>query len=370
LKPRTDITRFLLVALAASICLTPRSTALDLDGDGVHDDVYKWFYQGMEGMDDDFWTIDQEYFFGWSPLVDDNGDILDLEVVTDSEGKSIVAHLDSVFGIDYRLRSSSDLSAWTIIGTTTGDGTVLPIQTDADLNVETARFWRVDGLGPTGADTASPNELLPFEKHLLGLNLTAPDTDQDGLSDAFEVKQRIELSQSTNPADQERASNFDPLDSDTNGDGIPDGQNDDDGDGLTNAEEAALGTKLDVIDSDTDGVSDLLDGWPLNTQFAPPRVAVWEQFAVVPIASAPSAEGSIQILAVEAMSLLRLPRCRALRAIISGKPERPRLWPSQMARALILSFSILRGVTRRDAALNFTLARMEASPSTKIVPTS
>lgn len=268
--------------MLASICLAPRSTALDVDGDGLHDDIYKWFYQGLEGMDHDPWTIQQEYWFGWSPLHDDTGGILSLEVAADAQGKSIVAHLESVFGIDYRLRTSSDLSTWTTIGTMTGDGSLLSIQTDADLNVEKARFWRVDGLGPSGVVTATADTLLPFEKHLLGLSLTETDSDSDGMSDAFEVKNRIELSQSSDPEKQASAGRYDPLNGDTNNDGILDGENDYDGDGLINRLELELGTDVELRDSDGDGVEDLHDGWPMHPELAPPRLPE-VQYALIEI---------------------------------------------------------------------------------------
>jgi formylglycine-generating enzyme required for sulfatase activity len=66
------------------------------------------------------------------------------------------------------------------------------------------------------------------------------DSDGDGLSDALEVLQSL-----TNP-----------LMADSDGDGIGDLLEDSDGDGLSNEEERGLGTQLGQSDSDGDGITD------------------------------------------------------------------------------------------------------------------
>ena len=66
-----------------------------------------------------------------------------------------------------------------------------------------------------------------------------PDSDGDGMQDGWEV-----------------ASGFDPANGDENGDGIPDSAGDSDGDGLTNAQEEALRTDPKDYDSDDDGLGD------------------------------------------------------------------------------------------------------------------
>jgi hypothetical protein len=83
------------------------------------------------------------------------------------------------------------------------------------------------------------------------------DSDGDGLTDA-----------------EERALGTDPFNADTNGDGIKDGESvalgidpvslDVDHDGLTNAQEIALGTNPFWNDSDGDGVPDGQDAFPLD----------------------------------------------------------------------------------------------------------
>jgi len=66
------------------------------------------------------------------------------------------------------------------------------------------------------------------------------DTDDDGLSDHTEIAQI----------------GVDPLDADTNDNGIGDAEEDLDGDGLTNAEEADLGTRFTIADTDDDYLKD------------------------------------------------------------------------------------------------------------------
>ncbi len=73
----------------------------------------------------------------------------------------------------------------------------------------------------------------------------------------------------------------------TNPGGPRDPNSDDDGDGLSNAEEYAAGTRSSgagSTDSDGDGVPDGLDGWPMNPDLNPPRVAQ-TRFAVLPLDS-------------------------------------------------------------------------------------
>ena len=66
------------------------------------------------------------------------------------------------------------------------------------------------------------------------------DSDGDCLPDAVEIL----------------SVGFDPNDSDSDDDGIPDGQEDPDGDGLIGCAEAFLGTRPDLVDSDGDTLSD------------------------------------------------------------------------------------------------------------------
>ena len=71
------------------------------------------------------------------------------------------------------------------------------------------------------------------------------DSDADGLTDKFEIYQLTPWTL--------------PNDADTDDDGVPDGQEDTDSDGLTNLREQELGTSPTESDTDGDGVSDGLE---------------------------------------------------------------------------------------------------------------
>ena len=116
----------------------------------------------------------------------------------------------------------------------------------------------------TGSDSDNDqiNDLL--EVSLYGTKPRSPDSDQDGVADGEE------LSIGLNPliSDSYR------LDGDRNHDNIDDSiglamgialtEDNNDGDGLTNARESALGTNPMLADSDGDGVNDGIDEFPLD----------------------------------------------------------------------------------------------------------
>lgn len=91
----------------------------------------------------------------------------------------------------------------------------------------------------TDTDTDGDGICDAFEK-AWGLNPENPDTDDDGLSDYVEIYITF----------------TDPLLPDTDGNGINDGEEDLDGDGLSNLQEISLGTSLTDTDTDGDGLCD------------------------------------------------------------------------------------------------------------------
>ena len=82
--------------------------------------------------------------------------------------------------------------------------------------------------------------LPDFWEKQLGTSITKTDTDGDGLSDYEEVY----------------LSATDPLKLDTDNNGINDGDEDADKDGLSNLQEKKLGAKINVSDTDSDGLKD------------------------------------------------------------------------------------------------------------------
>ncbi|MCP3747558.1 S-layer homology domain-containing protein [Paenibacillus sp. A3M_27_13] len=87
----------------------------------------------------------------------------------------------------------------------------------------------------------SDKDGLPdYKEEMIGTDKHNPDTDGDGLTDGQEVN----------------LIGTNPLKIDTDGNGVNDGDEDSDGDGLTNAKEIQLGTNPNNKDSDFDGWED------------------------------------------------------------------------------------------------------------------
>ena len=95
--------------------------------------------------------------------------------------------------------------------------------------------------------------LIDLYEHIFGSDKNAEDTDGDGLSDYIEVM----------------IIGTDPLYKDTDENGVEDGDEDYDGDRLTNLQEIDYGTSLTLKDTDNDGLTDyeeifVYDTDPLN----------------------------------------------------------------------------------------------------------
>ncbi|MCL2047487.1 MAG: VWA domain-containing protein [Defluviitaleaceae bacterium] len=91
------------------------------------------------------------------------------------------------------------------------------------------------------SDVDTDEDGLPdWYEELIGTDPENPDTDGDGLPDGYEVF----------------VSFTNPLLWDSVGDGVSDGEQDSDGDGLTNYEEFILGTNPHSPDTDGDGLTD------------------------------------------------------------------------------------------------------------------
>ncbi|WP_192498340.1 MBL fold metallo-hydrolase [Halorussus halophilus] len=95
------------------------------------------------------------------------------------------------------------------------------------------------GTDPLAADTDADG-LTDSEERDLGTNPLATDTDDDGLNDSVEIEY----------------SAFNATVADSNGNGLDDGADDLDADGLTNNREATTATELAINDTDGDGVLD------------------------------------------------------------------------------------------------------------------
>lgn len=115
---------------------------------------------------------------------------------------------------------------------------------DGDFTVEKNMKIIVKFLNLNDTTDTDSDRLTDTLEEFFGTSLTDKDTDSDGLPDYFEV---------FSPAYKV----FDPLNADTDFNGINDGDEDYDGDGLKNKEE--IENKTSAFDKDTDG-DELEDG--------------------------------------------------------------------------------------------------------------
>src|SRR5262245_33229912 len=125
-------------------------------------------------------------------------------------------------------------------------------------------------------DTDGDGLNLPSEL-LAGTNPTVADTDGDGLKDGLD-NQGLTRSRdpacsgcapfclaSCHPADPQFLPLSSPLNPDTDGDSVTDGNEDFDGDGLTNITEQGLGSNIFAADSDNDSLSDAFEANTFGT---------------------------------------------------------------------------------------------------------
>ncbi len=119
-----------------------------------------------------------------------------------------------------------------------------PLNADSD-STKTASNEAANGITDDREDFDNDG-LTNLQEFRLGTNPFSNDTDNDGLTDEFEVF---------------KTGTF-PTSNDSDGDGITDANEDLDNDGLTNLQEQSLGT--DPLNSDTDDDT-LNDGYEVNT---------------------------------------------------------------------------------------------------------
>jgi hypothetical protein len=151
-----------------------------------------------------------------------------------------------------------------------------PVQQD----IAVAQFTHTMNGGPTNFQKDSDGDgLTDNQEAALGTNPNDQDSDHDGITDAAEVGPNLGA-----PLDSDGDGSIDALESaiaDADGDGVVDQDDiannnpctpsasgtaclafDSDGDGLTNAEEDALGTSRSNPDTDGDGVNDGAEAGP------------------------------------------------------------------------------------------------------------
>ncbi|WMP16408.1 hypothetical protein [Thiothrix lacustris] len=261
----------------ATLGTDPKSS--DSDGDGLSDSVEKTLGTNPLSKDSDADGIDDKTEVGADPTK---------PIDTDNDGK--INAVDSDDDNDGILTKSENYNGGTPLDDDT-DGDKIPDYLDKDdtdgpladpdkdglTNAEEATL----GTNPKSSDSDGDGLSDSVEK-TLGTNPLSKDSDADGIDDKTEVgadptkpidtdndgKINAVDSDDDNDGILTKFENYNggtPLDDDTDGDKIPDylDKDDTDGpladpdkDGLTNAEEATLGTNPKSSDSDGDGLSD------------------------------------------------------------------------------------------------------------------
>lgn len=242
---------------------TPDYLDKDDDGDGLSTDAEN--YNGGTPKDDD---SDKDGIADYLDP-DDDGD----NIPTQTEG---IKDTDQDGVYDYRdTDDDNDGIATKDEGTKDVDADGLPNYLDPDddgdsilTKDEGTKDTDTDG-NPNYLDADDDNDGLytKYENYNGGLP-TDDDTDKDGIADYLDADDDGDGKPSATENNDPNG-NHQPEDAkDTDGDKVPDyldkydqhsPDKDDDGDGLTNGQEATLGSNPDSIDSDKDGLPDKLE---------------------------------------------------------------------------------------------------------------
>lgn len=181
----------------------------------------------------------------------------------------------------YNIESSSDLVNWSSMMSVRGiqggnSSEVLAIETPSSEAKSPEMFFRINENPLLDLDTDG-DQLVTWEERLLGTNDTLSDTDGDKMSDSFEF---IHGFDPLSPADgitdadgdgisnaDEETAGTDPSNPDSNSNGIPDGYEDPDADGLLTKNELAI-YNTSIVDPDTDN-DRMPDGWEITHNLDP-----------------------------------------------------------------------------------------------------
>ncbi len=255
--------------------LTMGSTA-DFDGDGITDydevNVYRSDPTSVDG--------DQDGISDYIELgLDASNPFLSNPTLRNSDGDELsdVQEFDYLFEYsDVFLEESGlnladvNLRANPLLDDTDGDGlkdheevtlgtNLAEADTDFDGLSDYAEVYGVNAgayiTSPRVRDTDQDGLWDSWEIQITGTNPVDPDTDDNGIedgqedSDADQLTNLVELSLTLT----------DPNEEDSDGNGIADRHEDPDFDGLVNLSEVLLGTNPRLADSDGDGINDLRD---------------------------------------------------------------------------------------------------------------
>ncbi len=195
---------------------------------------------------------------------DDNGPVIDPNKDTDGDGIVDILETPDVLGTDPR-RADSDgdgigdlieIGGATVLNPASPDY-LLPPDTDGDNLIDALDQDSDNDAVPDGTEDRNKDGILdPDETDRL-----SDDSDGDGVKDLVEIGGPTQLSAAA-WADTDKDGRIDARDSDSDNDGIPDGYEDLNADGILNANE----TNSLSPDTDKDGVADLIEAVCDQTQ--------------------------------------------------------------------------------------------------------
>ena len=249
------------------VLLVLQSTDLhtsDTDGDGIndYDEVYKYGTNPLDiDTDGDGINDNEEINLVTSTLISDP-----TSADGDMDGLSDPLELGKVTDPSYPGFLSNPM-----LSDTDGDGLSDDFEFEYRYEYTAEELEEFGSIIPNIIDPALPDTdgdgLTDSEEISLDTNPGFIDTDSDGLSDFDEV--RNDNGSITNPkqkdsdgdglidGDEVLVTKTDPMDTDSNDNGILDVDEDSDGDGLTDGEELnIMGTDFDLADKDGDGIPD------------------------------------------------------------------------------------------------------------------
>ena len=297
----------------AEITLGTNPNVADTDGDGLSDgDEVNIHHTNplVVDTDGDGLSDGAEVASGTNPLI------------ADTDGDGLNDGLEVAFGTNPLLADTDGdgLSDGQEVTLAAGSGCPNPLVADSDGDGLNDGYEHAHGTSPCDADS-DHDGLSDSQEATIGTNPLNPDTDGDGLTDGTEVTLAAgsgcpsptnpdsdgdgvldgdELMAGLSPCgvdtdhdglsdSAEIALGTDPLNPDTDGDGLLDGTEvdiamgshcpdplvaDSDGDGLSDGVEVnTKGTNPCRIDTDYDGLNDLVDPFPTTNGFPPTYLA-------------------------------------------------------------------------------------------------
>ena len=230
--------------------------SFDTDSDGLPDDQETQMGTNPNNPDSDSDGLNDGYEINIPPYTDPTLADTDSDGLTDSEEIQLGTNPTNPDSDGDGFNDGNEVAE----GSGPNDYNDRPVDSDNDGMSDS---WEITHFGDLSQDAPSDfddDTLINLDEYNYNTDPTNPDTDSDGLNDDQEVN----------------VYGTNPTIADTDSDGLTDGQEvniygtnpinpDSDSDGLTDSEEIQLGTNPTNPDSDNDGLNDKIDKFPLDS---------------------------------------------------------------------------------------------------------